>query len=172
MTRHEAFKSGYLSQDDLPNPVITTIKAAGKEMMSTDDNGQREKPVIYFSDRTKPLVLNMVNWDTIEAAYGTDSEGWLGKPIELFVDRNVMYGAKKVGGIRIRIPAGDSSPINFEKAQALAREVGSSREELIAFLQKNGRQGYSAARDSQLVREFIKSKQPQHAGVGDDDIPF
>lgn len=170
MKRTEAFGSNYLCQDDLPQPHTATVRTVGKEMMNEDNGGQREKPVVYFHNGTKPLVLNMINWDTLENAYGPDSENWIDKPVELYVDPHVMFGSRRVGGIRIRIPKGDNSPINFEKAQALCREVGSSREELIEHLRKNGRSGYNAARDSQLVREFITSRNKET--VPPDDVPF
>ena len=171
MKRTEAFASSYLNQDDLPQPHTATIKMVGKEMVNTDDNGQREKPVIYFNNGSKPLILNMVNWDTIEAAYGPDSDTWVGKPIELYVDPNVMYGARRLGGIRIRIPTADSAPIPFEKVIALAGEVGISREQIIDQLKKNGRTGYNAVRDSALVRELITSHvHPVTAPA--DDVAF
>jgi len=173
MNRSEAFKSGYLSQDDLERPALAVIKSVGKELVNTDDNGQREKPVIYFTNGTKPLILNMVNWDTLEHAYGVESDGWLNQPIELFVDQNVMYGGKRVGGIRIRIPRTESAaPINFERAQAMCKEAGIDRPELIEHLKKNGRVTYNAARDSQLVRELLDSVNHAMAGVKEDDIPF
>lgn len=168
MKRTEAFASNYLNQDDLPHPHTAAIKTVGKEMVNTDDNGQREKPIIYFNNGSKPLILNMVNWDTIEAGYGPDSDAWVGKPVELYVDPNVMYGARRVGGIRIRIPTADSAPIPFEKAIALAGEVGISREQIIDYLKKNGRSGYNAARDSALVRELINSRAHQATSPADD----
>src|SRR4051794_26075830 len=113
MKRTEAFASNYLNQEDLSRPQLAVIHTVGKELVNTDDNGQREKPVAHFVNGTKPLILNMVNWDTIENAYGPDSDNWAGKAIELYVDRNVMYGPRRVGGIRIRIPNAETAPIPF-----------------------------------------------------------
>jgi hypothetical protein len=169
MKRTEAFASNYLNQDDLPHAHTAVIKTVGKEMVNTDDNGQREKPVIYFENGSKPLILNMVNWDTIETSYGPDSDAWVGKPIELFVDPNVMYGARRVGGIRIRIPA--TQHLTLEQALAAIADAGVTREELRAEIEKRGHKGYNAQRDTQLVRELIAAK-VQHASIPADDIPF
>ena len=169
MKRTEAFASNYLNQDDLPHSHTATIKTVGKEMVNTDDNGQREKPVIYFNNGSKPLILNMVNWDTIEAGYGPNSDTWVGKPIELYVDPNVMYGARRVGGIRIRIPA--DQHFTLEQALAAIADAGVTREELRAEIEKRGHKGYNAQRDTPLVRGLIAAMQ-QHTTLPAEEVPF
>lgn len=170
MTRTEAFRSGYLKQEDVPAPIIAIIKTVGMELMQNDSNGDVEKPVVHFNNGTKPIVANRIIWDTLENAYGMDSDAWTGKPVEIFIDPNVMYGGRKTGGIRIRIPAGDAAPINFEKAIEMAKGIGRSREDLITFFKSKGRIGYNHARDSGLVREFIANN--SHAQIKEEDIPF
>ncbi len=46
----------------------------------------------------------MTNWDSIEDLYGSDTDDWIGKPVVLYVDPDVRYGAKRTGGLRIKPP--------------------------------------------------------------------
>ena len=48
-------------------------------------------------------MLNRINTETLVEAYGDETDGWLGKLIELVVAR-VQFGAKMVDGIRVRAP--------------------------------------------------------------------
>jgi hypothetical protein len=50
-------------------------------------------------------VLNRTNGDSITEITGTDeTDDWAGRAIVLYVDRNVMMGGKRVGGIRVTAP--------------------------------------------------------------------
>lgn len=123
MKRTDAFKSNYLGQGDLEQPTIAVIQDVGIESLN-GDGGKEDKPVAHFTNGIKPMILNLINWQTIEDAYGEDSDLWVGKRVELYVDKNVMFGAKKVGGVRVRIPNGvahpavDKSPVDALKRTA------------------------------------------------------
>ena len=58
----------------------------------------------YWKGR-KPLILNKANDDTLCEAFGDEDEAWDGKTAELFVDKSITFAGKRVGGVRIRIPA-------------------------------------------------------------------
>jgi hypothetical protein len=48
----------------------------------------------------------MTNADALEEITDTgDYEKWADTPVQLWVDPDVTYGGKKIGGIRIRKPA-------------------------------------------------------------------
>lgn len=49
--------------------------------------------------------MNKTNASTIGAAYGDDTDGWVGKPIILFPTKTQMGVQGMVDCIRIRIPA-------------------------------------------------------------------
>lgn len=105
LKRSDVFQSKYCAQADLETPVVVTIKHAEIETIKSDD-GNEDKAVLYFErDRLKPMILNSGNWQTIEDAYGVDTDDWIGKSIEVYVDPNVMFGKKKVGGVRVRLPS-------------------------------------------------------------------
>ena len=50
----------------------------------------------------KHLVLNKTNSVTLSLAFGAETDNWRGKEVELYVDPNVEYMGRKVGGIRVR----------------------------------------------------------------------
>lgn len=119
LKRGDVFKSNYLGQADLPaspngkidgDPIAVVIKHAEMEEIN-GDGGKESKAVLHFDrDKLKPMILNSGNWQTIEEAYGEDTDAWVGNPIEVFIDPKVMYGGKKVGGVRVRIPSSGSAP--------------------------------------------------------------
>jgi hypothetical protein len=70
-------------------------------LVEAEEVGQekRKKPVLYFEDGVKPLVMNLVNFETIEAAFG-DSNDWPGHKIRIFC-APTTFGGKRVDGIRV-----------------------------------------------------------------------
>lgn len=103
MKRHEAFPSKYLSKEEVETPITATIASVKMETFS-GDNGDESKPALYFLENIKPCLLNNANWMTCEDLYGPESDDWAGKKIEVYKDPNVMFGKKRVGGVRLRQP--------------------------------------------------------------------
>jgi hypothetical protein len=98
--------SDFLKADDVGGNMWTvTIKDIG---MKDFDDGSR-KLLIQFVELDKGLVLNKTNADTIGALYGTNTDGWVGKPVMLFT-MPVDYQGKKVQAIRVRAPAQQQTP--------------------------------------------------------------
>jgi hypothetical protein len=89
------------------------VEAIREEEVGAD--GQR-KLVARFAGKSKGLVLNDANLETLEAAFGADSSDAVGGQVILFVDPDVRYAGRKVGGIRIRLPA--AKRVTKEKAAA------------------------------------------------------
>ncbi len=100
MKRSEVFKGKYLKGADLEDcDLDMTIKDCTMVQIGEDDPGP--KPVLSFEDG-QPMVLNGINWDTIETMYGDDSDSWRGKKIRLWFDPTVIMAGKRVGGVRVR----------------------------------------------------------------------
>ena len=176
MKRTDAFPSSYLKQEDLPRPPGTmhaTIEDVRTETMPSDDKA--EKPVMYFANgSTKPMVLNGGNWDLLEAAYGEDSDSWRGKPIELYVDPNVMYAGRRTGGIRVRI-ASNGTGWMLQQALDACGAAGVDKEQLKAAITEAGGTGWNAARDTPIAQRLIAAASPsiqEHAPIDESDIPF
>lgn len=105
MNASELFPSKYLKKEDVKEPVTLVISHITVETMEGGGSGE-QKPVIYWTDPDmKPMVLNRANATTLTQAYGDDSDSWTHQPVTLFADESVMYMGKRVGGIRMRIPA-------------------------------------------------------------------
>jgi hypothetical protein len=100
MRKADALPSKYIRATDIGSrewPL--TIVQTRMEKVGQDDT----KPVMRFKEVSSGLVLNGVNWDTLAAAYGEDSDAWNGKPVVLYAAETTMKG-KPTLGTRVRIP--------------------------------------------------------------------
>ncbi|MBN1458342.1 MAG: hypothetical protein JXA57_02315 [Armatimonadetes bacterium] len=98
------FLTDYLGKPDLEKPILVTIRGTeGREI-----EGKR-KLVIWFEEVARAWIANKTAIRTIRELYGDDLAGWRGKPLVLFVDPQVEFGGRQVGGVRCRAPR-DRSP--------------------------------------------------------------
>ena len=181
LRRADVFPSRYLGKDDLEHPVRVTIADVRMETIK-GDHGDDDKPILLFNNGEKPMILNSTNWDALEAGYGPDTDQWIGKPAELYIDPGVMYAGRRVGGVRVRIPSAPARTATVPFAQILleASEVGMSREDMVAALKATGLASYNSARDGAVARQIIADKrQPSaadafsdEAAEGEEAIPF
>ena len=110
MKRNEALPSNYLGKEDFPKPCLAQIAHVEMEDIKSE-RGVERKPVLhimgpsYDVDVARGVILNGTNWDALEEITGeSDSDVWKGVQIVIYVDPNVMFGAKRIGGVRIRAP--------------------------------------------------------------------
>jgi hypothetical protein len=175
MKRSQVFPSTYLGKDDVPQPFTATVGVVRLETIK-GDGGEEEKPVLHFTgEQQKPMILNSTNWSILEEAYGEESDGWQGKPVEVYVDPGVMFAGRRVGGVRLRIPspfAGLFAPTNgvwtMEQAVAECAKVGISRQQLADALKAEGKTGWLPSRDTPAVQQLILRTKHE----GNEEIPF
>lgn len=79
----EMFPSKYLKAADAESQPVVTMKSCTWETLNNRDEEPEEKPVLYFEEFEKGLVLNRTNAKTIQNMYGDDTEDWVGKRIQL-----------------------------------------------------------------------------------------
>ena len=104
MKKSDALPGSYLRQEDIAEPMLVTIERVALEMLESE-RGKDNKPIMYFTELGRGLVVNATNWDTCEdGLQESDSDNWLGRKVVLYVDPTVTFGSKRVGGIRIRMP--------------------------------------------------------------------
>ena len=106
---NELYPSRYLKPGDIgdDDQVLTIDKVLVEEMGFVDRN--ETKPVLYFRNLDKVLVLNRTNANTIANLYGDQLSNWTGKQVSLFV-AEVSFQGKVMPGIRIRSRIPTSSP--------------------------------------------------------------
>lgn len=95
---NKAFPTKYVSAGELGQKDHTlTITRVEMETIGQDDR----KPVVYFANANKGLVLNKTNNNTIMTMYGRDSDGWINKQITIGATW-VEFRGDQVLGIRVR----------------------------------------------------------------------
>ena len=112
----------YLKKEDIDRPQTVTIREVWQETL----RGERlPKLVIGFQEFDKPLILNKTNIRTLARLFGTaDTALWQGQ-VELYVEENVEYSGRVVGGLRVRpLPAGTNSRPRDERRQPVTNGHG------------------------------------------------
>ena len=111
-------QSKYLSAADLSQEMKLRIKTVTVETVRGQGSAQEQKPIVWFTNHKKGLVLNKTNNRTLRAAFGDDMEQWAGKIVILF-PTHTDFGGRTVGALRIRIPppkqAGNGQPVETVK---------------------------------------------------------
>ena len=95
----------FLRKDDVTPPQVWTITDVREQTVTAPGKEPKDKVVLFFDGTPKGLVLNMANGDALYDMTGHDDpEEWIGERVELYVDDNVNYAGKRVGGVRLRKP--------------------------------------------------------------------
>jgi hypothetical protein len=98
----DMIQSKFLRKEDFDEDQICTIKGCKLEDVGRDD-APEQRWTLYFREHAKGMVLNVTTIRVLEQSYGGDSDMWIGKPVTVYVDPNVSFGGKVVGGLRLRI---------------------------------------------------------------------
>lgn len=102
----DLYPSRYLKADDIDEQggeVRAVISKIKMEEMQDPERGKEDKPILYFLRMEKGVVLNKTNALTIGAAYGPDTDGWIGKEVLLVTEMVTAFGETKPA-IRVRVP--------------------------------------------------------------------
>lgn len=105
MNINNAFPSKWLKSGDVPEDadLVLTITTVDVETVGQGEDAQ-EKPVAYFAETDKGLVLNKTNAGTIATLHGPETDGWAGKKISLFATE-VQFGSQMTLALRVRVKA-------------------------------------------------------------------
>lgn len=76
-----------------------------------DKDSAKTKLVIVFGGSGKRMTLNQGNLSVLEDAYGFDTDGWVGKSVEIYHDESVRYAGKKVGGLKLAAVKPSEKPL-------------------------------------------------------------
>jgi len=109
------YKSDHLSIFDLEDmveqnkPLVFTIKEVKQEKNASVAGKKGDFNICYFNEPIKPLVINATNGKVLRTLAPDKSpmiEHWVGITVELYIDPNVNLKGERVGGIRVKKPAG------------------------------------------------------------------
>jgi hypothetical protein len=110
MNINNSFPSKYLKSGDIDDQdLILTIRN-----VTVEDIGQGEskehKPVVYFHEIEKGMVLNKTNATTISSMYGPETDNWPGKKISVFATE-VDFQGKQTLSLRVRTRSPQVQPV-------------------------------------------------------------
>jgi hypothetical protein len=110
MKLDQMLESRYLKQSDFTQPALLTIKGVSRVNLAAEDEIPEYKWTLSFVEKDKPMVLNSTNLKRTFKAAGDDTDLWPGKRIVVYVDDEVEYAGKVVGGLRIRAAKANPAP--------------------------------------------------------------
>lgn len=104
------YPSKYLKKEDLHHKDVTlTIERVVLRDVKMTNGQQQRKVVIHFEEMAKRDPDDRKVWIVPKTAaleiaqlHGPDPRAWTGKRVTLYHEEAVMFGAKRVGGIRVR----------------------------------------------------------------------
>jgi hypothetical protein len=131
MKASEMIPSKYLKKEDIERDTLCTVKKLTTADVSMDQSGDDMKWIIHFQEFAKGMVLNVGNIRTLEETLGEETDDWIGKKIVVYVDPNVMFSGKRVGGIRLRAPRNQAASSADAKiaAQEMSRQQAQAKPE-------------------------------------------
>ncbi len=103
MKLNELYPSNYLKAEDFDEGQLMIVTIDRVEI-ETLGKKQEEKPVLYFQEQVKPIVMNKTNASIIGNLYGQETDNWTGKRIVLFTMEVDSFG-DVVRAIRVKTTA-------------------------------------------------------------------
>lgn len=153
-----AFPSNYIKAADLQNQNVMVVI----ERIQIEDVGDETKPVLYFQNKAKGMVLNKTNANNIALVYGDETDDWLGKELVLYPTM-VDFQGRSVPAIRVRVPA----PRERTSGRAAAADAAPRYGERAVVQATHGLPNAVSPR----IHNGAHSQQPVRHDL-DDEIPF
>ena len=127
-TRNDIKNSKYLTKEDCDPAITVTISECREEDVSMANEPAEMKHILYFREQEKGLILNLTNWDRIEAiAKHPDSDNWGGTVIVLFNDPTVATARLRLLTRTYRLTRTNPTRYPTNGAYHVARSSSSSR---------------------------------------------
>ena len=109
MAKASVLLSSYLKSDVVKEhgPFQFTINRTEQVQFENKDTGRIEKKwALHVDEDERKVLLNKENTLTLIDQFGDETDYWTGNTVEVFFDKTVTFGGKRVGGIRVRaVPA-------------------------------------------------------------------
>lgn len=95
--------SSFITKGDVDPPVLVTIGSVKKVNVAKEGAEPEMRWALNLNELDKPWIVNVTNGEIIAGITGSRDIGkWVGTQIVLYVDPNVSFGGKLIGGIRCR----------------------------------------------------------------------
>jgi hypothetical protein len=102
---------------------ITMTIADVREEELVNNRGKDIKPIVFFKEKKKGLILNKTNAKTLAAMFGAETDDWRGERIFLYAERGTWFGKT---GYAVRVsedvpdngngkPAAKSAPASVDE---------------------------------------------------------
>jgi hypothetical protein len=153
MKASDLYPSRYLKAEDIDGDRMVTLRDVTIEELGPE---KEARPIAYFNEITKGLVLNKTNTTIIAKGFGDDTEGWKGRRIILYAV-DVPFRNDIVRAIRVRIPT--VPPARQQAAQRPPAQPPASR-----TVQPSARTPPQTGR--------IPGGDDEPPPLSDDDVPF
>ena len=112
MTQYAGADSDFLKSEQIKgkNPKVVISSVGTHTFPAQDDKPETTKATLSFNGKDKGLVLNATNTKALIAAYGADSEGWVGKEIGLTTKHYDSFGVDGIVVAVLDTPFDDDIP--------------------------------------------------------------
>ena len=108
---NDMFPGKYLKASDTTGrDTVLTIKDVRQESLGQGEEAEL-KPIVYFSELEKGLVLNKTNANTISGLFGPNTGDWVGKRIAIY-EAEVAFQGRMTNAIRVRLKAPTSAAVS------------------------------------------------------------
>lgn len=102
MKLDDMFESKYLKQSDVDGEVIVTCVGVKRANMAREGDEPEYRWIVKWAEYDKPMVINATNIKRLFKYLGNDTDEWKGGKVVLYVDPDIEFGGKVVGGLRVK----------------------------------------------------------------------
>jgi hypothetical protein len=128
MKLDDMLESKYLKQSDVQDETIVTCVGVKRANMAKEDEEPEYRWIVKWQEFAKPMVINATNIKRLFKYLGDDTDQWKGGNVILYVDPDIEFGGKVVGGLRVKEYRKPSKPATGPMAKVEAMRKASQPE--------------------------------------------
>jgi hypothetical protein len=123
MKLDDMLESKYLKQSDVQDETIVTCVGVKRANMAKEDEEPEYRWIVKWQEFAKPMVINATNIKRLFKYLGDDTDQWKNGQVVLYVDPDIEFGGKVVGGLRVKEWRKPYKPANtpLDKVKAMQR---------------------------------------------------